>query len=134
MNLFIYGTLIVPEIWRRVVGRDCRRQSALVRGMRVVRATGELYPVMVATEDEHSAASGYVVFDVTAKDIAALDDYESAIYDRIAVQAELDSGELVDAQTYLLPRRSIARASEEPWTLDWFEREGLSRYLAECRW
>ena len=98
-NLFIYGTLIVPQIWRRVVGRDCRRERAIVRGMAVYRAENELFPVMIAAQDDASVARGFVAFELTTEELIAVDAYESDLYDRIEASAVLDDGKQVFAQT-----------------------------------
>lgn len=128
MNLFAYGTLMIPEIWERVVGREFRRQEASVRGMAVYRAAGELFPVMVASGDEVIAA-GIVYFDLPADVVAMLDEYESDFYERVDVTATLDDGGSVSAETYLLPSGRRSFATDEPWNLAWFRNEALERYL-----
>lgn len=129
MNLFAYGTLLFPEIWRRVVPREFDAMPAAVRGFRVRRAAGELFPVMLAAGADDEVA-GLVFFDVDAATIALLDQYESELYDRVAVEATLGDGRRVPCEAYVLPDSRARFASDERWTPQWFREHALDRYLA----
>lgn len=133
MNLFAYGTLMFPEIWERVVGGEFRHVPATVHGFSVYRAAGQLFPVMVAA-GEHDSVAGIVVYDLTAAELATLDDYESNIYERIDVSAVLADGRIEQAQAYLLPVAMRHLASREAWTADWFRREAMAAYMKQCGW
>jgi len=133
MNLFAYGTLMFPEIWERVVGGEFRHVPATVHGFAVYRAAGQLFPVMMAAS-ENDAVAGIVIYDLTAADLATLDDYESDIYERIDVSAVLADGRVERAQAYLLPAPMRHLASRESWTADWFRREAMAAYLKQCGW
>ena len=133
MNLFAYGTLMFPEIWERVVGGEFRHMPATVHGFSVYRAAGQLFPVMVAAGENDSVA-GIVIYDLTAADLATLDNYESDIYQRIDVSAVLADGRVERAQTYLLPAAKRHLASREPWMAEWFRREAMAAYMKQCGW
>jgi gamma-glutamylcyclotransferase (GGCT)/AIG2-like uncharacterized protein YtfP len=133
MNLFAYGTLMFPEIWERVVGGEFRHEPATVHGFSVYRAAGQVFPVMVAA-GENDTVAGIVIYHLTAADLAALDDYESDIYERIDVAAVLTDGRVEGAQAYLLPDAMRYLASREPWTAAWFRREAMAAYRKQCGW
>lgn len=133
-NLFAYGTLMFPEVWERVVGGRFRQAPATVRGMRVLRAAGKLYPVMMAGAMD-DVARGIVIYDLSAEAFATLDRYEATFYERVEVVAALadGSGE-VSAQTYLLPASHRQLASNEPWDAAAFQREAMGDYFRYLGW
>ncbi|MCA9235503.1 MAG: gamma-glutamylcyclotransferase [Planctomycetales bacterium] len=129
MHLFTYGTLMFAEVWRRVVPREFATEQATVRGYRVRRAAGELFPVMMPAEAD-AAVTGVVYFDVDVASLALLDEYESTLYDRVGLTAVLPDGRQIECQGYVLPHDKACFASNEPWTPEWFREHGLRRYLA----
>jgi gamma-glutamylcyclotransferase (GGCT)/AIG2-like uncharacterized protein YtfP len=129
MNLFTYGTLMFPEIWRRVVGRPFVTVPAMLAGYAVYRVAGGVYPVMVQAEP-HVLVRGVIYFDVDDAALALLDEYESDLYDRVPVAATADDGRLIECQTYVLPPSRRSFASNVPWDAAWFKREALEQYVA----
>ena len=133
-NLFAYGTLMFPEVWERAVGGRYRQAPAMVRGMRVFRAAGKLFPVMMAGAAE-DVARGVVIYDLSAEALAALDQYEASFYERVKVAAMLDDGSgSVSAQAFLLPQSHRRLASDEPWDAEAFEREAMGEYFRYLEW
>ena len=51
MRLFAYGTLMFPEIWHRVVGRDYPSAPGALRGYAIRRVIDDLYPVVFACDE-----------------------------------------------------------------------------------
>ncbi|WP_428304070.1 gamma-glutamylcyclotransferase family protein [Lacipirellula sp.] len=133
-NLFAYGTLMFPEVWERVVGGRYRQAPATVCGMRVVRAAGKLYPVMIAGAAE-DVARGIVIYDLSAEALTALDEYEASFYERVEVAAVLDDGSgAASAQAYLLPQSHRQLASDEAWVAEVFERDKMGDYFRYLGW
>jgi gamma-glutamylcyclotransferase (GGCT)/AIG2-like uncharacterized protein YtfP len=132
MNLFAYGTLMFPAIWRAVVGREAAGEPATVRGFAVYRAPGDVYPVMVqgGANDE---ARGVVYRNLDDATVQLLDDYEAGLYDRVAIEATLAAGETLTCHCYLLRRVYERPANLEPWDADAFERDDLPGYLDRMR-
>lgn len=128
MNLFAYGTLMFPAIWRAVVGRDAVGDPATAQGYVVYRAPGDVYPVMVQGRASQ-VARGLVYRDLDDATVQKLDDYEAGIYDRVAIAATLDSGETVPCQCYLLRQEYERPADPEPWDAAAFERDALPGYV-----
>ena len=59
-----------------------------------------------------------------------LDAYEDTFYVREVVEIETDPG-LKSAFAYVVPPEVAATVlSDDPWTLDWFQREALDDYWA----
>jgi gamma-glutamylcyclotransferase (GGCT)/AIG2-like uncharacterized protein YtfP len=128
MHLFTYGTLAFPQIWMRVVGREFPTQQATVAGYAAYRAKGELFPVIVPAGDEATVA-GLVYFDVDDETVAALDEFESDLYERVDVDAVLEDGRPLRCGAYVLAEKHRSMASSEWWDAAWFEREAMGEYL-----
>lgn len=128
MNLFAYGTLTFPQVWERVARRPATSHSATLAGYAVYTARGDVYPVMVRAS-ENDIVHGIAYVDLDATTIARLDEYESALYDRVAVEVTLDDGALLRCEAYVLPGERRQAASTASWDRSWFEREALERYL-----
>jgi gamma-glutamylcyclotransferase (GGCT)/AIG2-like uncharacterized protein YtfP len=130
MHLFAYGTLIAPEIWRLVAGRDDAGAAALVRGYLIRRVRDDSYPVMLRSPVEGEIVRGVVYFNVAASIWLRLDEYESPIYERIDVAAELVGGDAVKCQAYVVPDSRAELASDDGWDFDAFSRNDLNDYLS----
>lgn len=121
-NIFTYGSLMFPEVWRRVVRGDYRCAPASVAGYARYAIAGETYPGMIRLGD--GRVEGVVYFDVAAQDVAALDVFEGAEYRRDTVTVRLQSGAVAEAATYiyLVPGRLL----ESPWLPESFQ---MQRFL-----
>lgn len=119
VHVFTYGSLMFPQVWERVVRGRYRSARGTLAGFARYAIEGETYPGMVA--EAGAQVKGVLYFDVGPEDLAALDAFEGIEYrrDKVAVRAE--SGERVEAHTYvyLLP----ARFSGAPWNPDEFQME-----------
>jgi gamma-glutamylcyclotransferase (GGCT)/AIG2-like uncharacterized protein YtfP len=129
MNLFAYGTLMFSEVWERVAGRPATSHSATLAGYAVYTARGDVYPVMVRTS-ANDIVQGIAYVDLDTTTIARLDEYESELYDRIAVEATLADGRSLCCEAYVLPGDRRQSASTASWDRARFERDELARYLA----
>lgn len=126
-NVFTYGSLMFPEVWRRVVRGEYRSAPAVLDGHARYALAGETYPGTIARSG--ASVAGIVYFDVSDADVAALDAFEGSEYRRDQVQVSLASGEAADAHTYiyLLPQK----LSESPWLPETFQ---MQRFLGTyCR-
>jgi gamma-glutamylcyclotransferase (GGCT)/AIG2-like uncharacterized protein YtfP len=132
MNLFAYGTLMFPAIWRAVVGRESAGEQATVPGYAVYRAPSDVFPVMVRGGPS-DAAKGIVYRDLDDATIQVLDEYEAGIYDRVEIVAKLATGESIACQCYLLGRDYERPASPEPWDAAAFECDALPGYLERMK-
>jgi gamma-glutamylcyclotransferase (GGCT)/AIG2-like uncharacterized protein YtfP len=132
MHLFAYGTLMFPEVWERVAGKQFVSEPATLDGFLVRRVADDVYPVLLRG-DAHDRAAGLVFRDIDDNALAALDDYESSFYDRIAVVVTSAANEPLECQAYVLPKRLQQEASDEPWTADEFAACQLTAYLERLR-
>jgi gamma-glutamylcyclotransferase (GGCT)/AIG2-like uncharacterized protein YtfP len=128
MHLIAYGTLMFPEVWRRVVGREFQTMRGSIAGYTALRAKGELFPVLVPG-GANERVDGVVYFNLEDGTLARLDEFESDFYERVSVHAVLDDGRPLACQAYVLPERNRRFASRERWDPAWFQREAMKEYL-----
>lgn len=126
-HVFTYGSLMFPEVWQRVVRGDYRSARGHLDGHARFGIAGETYPGMIPAA--RSSVEGVLYFDVSPADMAALDAFEGTEYRRDVVRVTLQSGELVEAGTYiyLLPQK----LSGSPWLPEAFQ---MARFIGSyCR-
>jgi gamma-glutamylcyclotransferase (GGCT)/AIG2-like uncharacterized protein YtfP len=122
--LFVYGTLMFPEVLRALLGRVPESVPAAVAGWRAARLPGHVYPVLVPAGA--GTARGLLLTGLTAAEWRVLDEYEGPMYDLRPVA--LTDGRRGWAYVGADP----AAASAEDWDADRFAAEHLSAYLGQC--
>ncbi|HMP05807.1 MAG TPA: gamma-glutamylcyclotransferase [Lacipirellulaceae bacterium] len=129
MHLFTYGTLMFPEVWQAVVGREFAFASGAVFGYKVRRVKNGVYPVMLETIATARVA-GKIYLDVDEAALGVLDDFESDFYQRTPVVVNLADGAQLACHAYVLPDQRRDWASDDHWIADEFARRHLAAYLA----
>lgn len=132
MNLFVYGTLLVPKIWERVAGvPGLASRPARLRGHLLRRVRGAVYPGIVPAPEAAAEApvAGRVYFEVPDAALARLDSYEDDFYYRAEVRPEIPGLGDVAADAFLVrPEKAGEILSSEGWSLEWFEGHGLDGF------
>ncbi len=96
-NLFIYGTLLEPDVRKMVFTREIEGREDVLPGYRIHKnKVAGLYPSVEITNKKEDKVSGEVVV-VSPGDLKRADQYEGEAYMRIRVK--LDSG--AEAWVYL---------------------------------
>ncbi len=128
-DVFVYGTLLLQDIQRRVTGRTFEAVAARLKGFARRRVRGETYPSLVP--DAGAWVDGAVLRDVDDSSLARLDAYEGDAYERIPVRVRCADGRETDASLWLLRASERQRLSDEPWDLATFVARDLARFEAE---
>lgn len=118
MNLFVYGTLMDPEIMAQAAGETYRSQRATL--FQYVRKTlrGEIYPAII--RQPSGAVAGLIYYDVSSAAMARLDRFEGPLYVRSEVVALSAAGERVATYTYVIASDSAHRLSADDWCFEAF--------------
>ncbi|MGB0370984.1 MAG: gamma-glutamylcyclotransferase family protein [Opitutales bacterium] len=111
-HLFVYGTLMVPEVLRRLLGSTLRMEGAQLEGYSRFRVKGAVYPGIVSAGAK-DIVSGAVLSGMTTAQWKTLDAYEGDEYERLMVEARLLSGQTMEAATYVY--RDPLNLTDEPW-------------------
>lgn len=130
MNLFVYGTLLVPKIWNAVTHcPDLASHAAELAGYTNYRVRGADYPGIVETPESVALVNGRVFLDVSDTALRRLDAYEDSFYERRTLTVRLADGSEVEADAYCVPvEKAPVILSNAVWTLAWFEDHALDSF------
>lgn len=126
MNLFAYGTLIIPEIFSEVTARNYEPESAVLKDYARFRLEGESFPAIVKAKGHSTEGVIYRMIDPTA--FRRLDAFEGELYVRTPVLVKTGAG--VDlAVTYVLKDIYRHRLTNLPWSPEAFRENEKDRFL-----
>lgn len=130
MNVFVYGTLLVPKIWETVTRTErLVSESASLSGFEIRCVRDAVYPGIFASPTAATPVPGRVFYEVPESALRRLDAYEDDFYLREEVFPEISAGVQVSAQAYLVPPGKAASIlSSHGWSLEWFEANGLDGF------
>lgn len=129
-HVFVYGSLMYLPVWQQVVARQYNAQPALLADYQRYCVPGETYPGLKCEAGQ--SVKGLVWLDVQADDLARLDRFEGAEYERVDVMVALPNHSqgagLMEAQTYLWKFPNLLEG--KVWKAEDFERDGLQRFMS----
>ena len=128
--LFVYGSLIVPEVLLALLARAPRSEDAVLAGWSARCLRGVAYPGLVP--DERGVARGLVLHDLTSDETALIDAWETDVYEKRLVHPSVDDGSSIAAYAYVLGSRSVEEADARAWTVDVLSSE-LDEFCADTR-
>jgi gamma-glutamylcyclotransferase (GGCT)/AIG2-like uncharacterized protein YtfP len=127
MNLFVYGTLMLPEIWFKVTKEDSSHDKALLGGFFRSKLNGEVYPGIY--KKNGCSVDGVIYYDVSILAIKKLDLFEGERYRRIRVSVYVNvKNQSVPADTYELSTNFHHLITGEKWNLEEFIRSGNDHF------
>ena len=127
MRLFCYGTLMVPEIMRRVTGGHFEAIEASLDDYGCYIVQGQPFPGIV--REAGAVTQGLLYAGVGDRFLRRLDRYEGELYERVRVCATDAAGRSLQAWAYVIAPVSRGLLSDRAWDLKVFEREHLGNYL-----
>lgn len=128
-HAFVYGTLRVPAVLARVLGRVPALVNAELRDYRRGRVVGQSYPAVLAAPG--ATVDGAVLLDVRDGEWPLLDAYEGELYVRREVTVTLDTQLSCEAHCYVLAPGSAHLFDPAPWSLETFVERDLGELLRE---
>src|SRR5262245_45492617 len=105
MHVFTYGTLMFPEVWQAVVGRQFTTVAATATGYAIYRVRDAVFPGIIAA-GERDTVRGVVYLDVDAASLASLDLFEDDFYRRVTLSLTCDDGQRRAADAYVVPEKN----------------------------
>ena len=127
-GLFVYGSLMAPDIMRRASGHTGEAVPARLDGYFRGTIVDETYPGIVEAVGE--SVVGLLYPDLGHSAIRRLDEFEGEIYERLAVNVEVAGG-IVVTQAYVVRSEFRHLLTPAPWTFDAFMRTGYRRFVAD---
>lgn len=114
MHVFTYGTLMFPEVWLAVVGRQFETVEGTAAGFAIYRVADAVFPG-IAAGGERDVVRGVVYLDVDDASLARLDLFEDDFYERQSLWVDCADGQRRAAETYVVPPQNRQILSDEPW-------------------
>ena len=125
-RLFTYGTLEIPSVVKRVVGKDLKGTPAVLYGYARFLVRGECHPGIL--ERAGASVSGTVYNGLNHAMFLRLDRYEGEEYQKRIVEVIISTGEPRTAYAYTCLAGML---SEAPWDRDVFIRDHLQNFLTD---
>jgi gamma-glutamylcyclotransferase (GGCT)/AIG2-like uncharacterized protein YtfP len=119
MHIFTYGTLMFPEVWQAVVGRQFETVQCTARGYAIYRVWEAVFPGIVAAGDS-DAVRGVAYLNVDPACLARLDRFEDDFYRRQTLWVECDDGQRRAAEAYIVLAENRSLLTDEPWSPEQF--------------
>ncbi|MGJ3244267.1 MAG: gamma-glutamylcyclotransferase family protein [Opitutales bacterium] len=131
--LFVYGTLMAPEVMEAVAGYLPASTLAQVNGYARFRLVDRDYPGLV--KEAGASAEGLLYRDVTPEAVERVDAFEDTFYERQSVTVQpLDGGDPVEASAYVVPFLAAAELVDpRPWDYQHFRETVLPVYVDRIR-
>jgi gamma-glutamylcyclotransferase (GGCT)/AIG2-like uncharacterized protein YtfP len=123
MYVFTYGSLMFPQVWRAVVGRDFPTVEGNARGFAIFRVRDDVFPGIAEASDQ-SHVRGVVYLDVDEASLMRLDQFEGDFYERRNLPIDCDDGARRNADAYVVPVANLKVLTAEPWDRDAFVATG----------
>jgi gamma-glutamylcyclotransferase (GGCT)/AIG2-like uncharacterized protein YtfP len=127
MKIFTYGTLMIPEVMVAVTNRRFRFKNAMLRGYARFTVKGESYPGIIPVAD--AVTEGIIYFDVDELPLERLDIFEGDLYQRTPVLAEMEGGEILNAEAYVVKPEFRNHLSSSEWNMKEFTQKHLEAFL-----
>lgn len=124
MNVFVYGSLLVPLVFESLTGVARQGVPALLQGYARYPLSGEVYPGLM--EASGAATIGLLLGDISPLMLERLDQFEGDAYERRSVDVLSLKGFIVSAETYILKACRRNQIVAAPWDFEVF--------VSEKRW
>lgn len=124
-NLFVYGSLLFPEIRDRLVGKKVEIIDAKLNGFKRVCVLGEDYPAL--TRKKGHTVQGELLLDIDDPTMKLLTLFEGDEYDLKHVTAELSDKQVL-AHAFLW-KTGLEYTLDSEWGLKNFRKESLAHYI-----
>ena len=122
MNLFVYGSLMFPEVVKAVIGKQLLMKDAVLKGYKRYKVENGEYPAIV--KDEDSSVTGKLI-EIDKNGLKVLDSFEGEEYKRETVLVEVD-GKKQKAEAYIW--KSNQKLSKT-WSLEEFKEKHIKKFI-----
>ena len=124
INLFTYGSLMLPSIFERVTGSCPQSLETVLEQWKRVRVHQESYPAAYPAHGEQIL--GVLWLGLSATELSRIDAFEGDNYTRVKVQVRDPAGQIYPAHVYQWCRDG--GLLNEPWDISWFETVGIKDF------
>ena len=127
-NVFVYGTLMIPEILLSVTDRIFPGEDAVLQDFGRFCVAGESYPGI--KEEAGAFTAGILYGNVDPESLSSMDSFEGDQYERRLVTVLDKKGREHRAFTYVIAPSYVPALSDHPWSLDQFKAKHLVSFMS----
>jgi hypothetical protein len=118
---------MIPDVMYAVAAREFRFKNAILRGYARFTVKGESYPGIIPVTD--AVTEGIIYFDVDKLSLWRLDAFEGDLYQRTPVLIEMEGGEILNAEAYVVKPEFRNHLSSKEWNVKEFAQKHLEAFL-----
>lgn len=126
-NIFVYGTLMAPEVVQTLIRRLPAGQKASVEGFACHPVQKYVFPGLI--EDASATTNGIYYEGLSVSELKRLDWFEDVEYTRKGVPVRLENQETRHTQVYLWANPIHELHLDTKWDYERFRRTNLDWYL-----
>jgi gamma-glutamylcyclotransferase (GGCT)/AIG2-like uncharacterized protein YtfP len=123
LNIFAYGTLMIPSVMHVVTAHHFGSQKAILRDYARFTVKEELYPGIIPVTD--AITEGMIYFNVDELSLGHLDTFEGDLYQRTQVRVETEGKGILNAETYVIKSEYLGYLSSKAWDVNEFIQKDL---------
>ncbi|MFO1369589.1 MAG: gamma-glutamylcyclotransferase family protein [Marinagarivorans sp.] len=127
-DLFTYGSLMFPAVWRQLVPAERTSRPAFLPFYSRRLIFLDTYPVIVPDANS-TGILGTLYSGLNANDLRRLDWFEGEIYQRISLPVLVSTG-TIECQTYVPKPSFRPLAMQDIWRGDIFQQVQMPIFLA----
>ncbi len=133
--VFVYGTLLFPEVRQALLGRDPLVCKAELRGYAryAIRPRG-CQPLPVILAEPAGRVEGLLIGDMDQSEVDCLDCFENVaggLYEKLSLTVSGEAREFTGVISYAAGPRLVSSAAE-PWDPESFRLDGLKSFMRRC--
>ena len=130
-NVFVYGTLMYPDVLKVLLNRVPTNSTAAIHGFRRYSIKGQVFPGVIQSTPE-SQVQGVLLKGLTPEDMVVFDEFEGDEYRKVAVTPQLPDGSTEEASVYIW-QDSLRSYLYGEWDPEAFAATHLESYAEMCQ-
>ena len=130
-NLFVYGTLLIDDLFHRIVKGRYQKMPGTITGYERRKVINQVYPALIPSMSIDEEVSGAIYIKINDEDIGRLDHFEGEMYQRTAVLVHIHPNQTWNAETYVCMKSFLHLVDPHTWSPANFSQEARNRFLKE---
>ena len=126
-SLFVYGTLVAPEVIQTLLGRLPKRSAARLEGFVRHPVKEQWFPGLISSSKH--ITKGVLYCDLMPQEMKRLDWFEDSEYERRDVTVCLEDGSQRQTQVYVWTNPHAELDLSQEWSYENFREQFLDWYL-----
>jgi gamma-glutamylcyclotransferase (GGCT)/AIG2-like uncharacterized protein YtfP len=131
-SLFVYGTLMAPEVVKTLIGRVPPSMPAILKGYIRHPVIVHVFPGLIKCRDDNVCTEGLMYHELDYKEMRVLDWFEDDEYTRTNIEVQLvgdDSLNIETTQVYVWTNPGSDLDVAKSWVYREFRETRLDWYL-----